>query len=167
MEAVIGPINELGAGWAWLIIGVVLLGLELLLPGFFLIWFGVAAAIVGIAALFFDIAWAWQLLMFGGLSVLVLIGAGRLWGRGSDETDAMFTDRARQLVGQQFRLHHPIENGRGVLLVGDSQWSVRGPDCPRGVTVEVVGARGTFLIVEPVTGSTDENYPKASSFGDV
>lgn len=163
MEGAFGAIDTLG-GWAWLIFGAVLLGLELLLPGFFLIWFGVAAAIVGVAVLVFDISWAWQLLLFGGLSVAVLLGAGRLWGQGDDQA-AIFTDRARQLIGQQYLLHHPIENGRGVLLVGDSQWSVRGPDCPRGVTVRIVGARGTFLLVEPVAESSGEKYPKAGSFG--
>lgn len=164
MEGFLGAVRDLG-GWAWLIFGVILLGLELLLPGFFLIWFGVAAAIVGVTVLAFEISWAWQLLMFGGLAVAVLLGAGRLSGRDNDDA-GRFTDRARQLIGQQFRLHHPIENGRGVLLVGDSQWSVRGPDCPRGVTVRVVGAKGTFLLVEPVT-DLNENYPKAGSFGDV
>lgn len=163
MEGFFSAVHELG-GWAWLIFGVLLLGLELLLPGFFLIWFGVAAAIVGVSVLAFDIAWAWQLLLFGGLSVVVLLGAGRFSG-GDDSDAGRFTDRAQQLIGQQFRLYHPIENGRGVLLVGDSQWSIRGPDCPRGVTVRVVGARGTFLLVEPVTEASSENYPKAGSFG--
>jgi len=162
MEGAIAAINTLG-GWAWLIFGAVLLGLELLLPGFFLIWFGVAAGIVGVTVLVFDIPWAWQLLMFGGLSVAVLLGAGQLWGR--EGNAGMFTDRARQLIGQQYLLHHPIENGRGVLLVGDSQWSVRGPDCPRGVTVRIVGARGTLLLVEPASESSNGNYPKAGSFG--
>jgi hypothetical protein len=165
MEGFFGMVRELG-GWAWLIFGVILLGLELLLPGFFLIWFGIAAAIVGVTVLAFDIAWAWQLLMFGGLSVVVLLGAGRFWGREDDDA-GRFTDRASQLIGQQYRLHHPIENGRGVLLVGDSQWSVRGPDCPRGVTVRIVGAQGTYLLVEPVTDSSNNGLPKASSFGDV
>ncbi|MFP3920327.1 MAG: NfeD family protein [Dichotomicrobium sp.] len=165
MEGFIAEVRELG-GWAWLIFGVILLGLELLLPGFFLLWFGVAAAIVGVATLAFDIAWAWQVLLFGGLAVAVLVGAGRFWGGDSEDANR-FTDRARELIGQHFLLHHPIENGRGVLLVGDSQWSVRGPDCPRGVTVRVVGARGTFLLVEPVADSASENFPKAGSFGDV
>jgi len=164
MEGTMTAIKDLG-GWAWLIFGAILLGMELLLPGFFLIWFGVAAALVGVMVLTFDISWAWQLLLFGGLAVLALLGAGRFWGRESDEAN-IFTDRTRQLIGQQFRLHHPIENGRGILLVGDSQWSVRGPDCPRGVTVQVVGARGTFLLVEPVKDPFNENYPKAGSFGD-
>lgn len=163
MEGFFDAVRDLG-GWAWLIFGVILLGLEALLPGFFLVWFGVAAAIVGVTVLVLDIGWAWQLLMFGGLSALVLLGAGRLLGRG-DGDSGRFTDRASQIIGEQYLLHHPIENGRGVLLVGDSQWSVRGPDCPRGVTVRVVGAKGTYLLVEPVTETSTESYPKAGSFG--
>lgn len=165
MEGFLGAVRELG-GWAWLIFGVILVGLEVLIPGFLLIWFGVAAALVGVCVLAFDIALAWQLLMFGGLSVLVLLGAGRLLSRGEEDA-SRFTDRASALIGEQYLLYQPIENGRGVLLVGDSQWSIRGPDCPRGVTVRVVGAQGTYLLVEPVTGSTSEGLPRASSFGDV
>ena len=54
---------ELG-GWNWLILAGILMGLELMAPGVFFIWFGAAASIVGGVALTTDIGWPWQLILF-------------------------------------------------------------------------------------------------------
>ncbi|MCL2760913.1 MAG: NfeD family protein [Desulfuromonadales bacterium] len=40
--------------WKWFIIGIILIILELILPSFVLIWFGIAAILTGIVALFVD-----------------------------------------------------------------------------------------------------------------
>ena len=47
---IVSTLTEYG-GWAWLIAGAALLILEVFAPGVFLIWFGVAAAVVGVVAL--------------------------------------------------------------------------------------------------------------------
>ena len=38
------------AGWAWLIFGLVLLGVELVVPGVFMVWLGGAALLTGLTA---------------------------------------------------------------------------------------------------------------------
>ena len=38
--------------------------------------------------------------------------------------------------------------GRGRILAGDGQWTVRGPDLPEGEMVKVTDADGTELLVE-------------------
>ena len=50
-------------GWSWWVLGLVLLGAEVLLPGFFFLWFGIAAILVGVSALLID--WPWQLQVVG------------------------------------------------------------------------------------------------------
>ncbi len=40
-------IFDLGSPWSWAIGGVILMALEMAAPGFFLIWLGLAALIVG------------------------------------------------------------------------------------------------------------------------
>jgi hypothetical protein len=52
---------ELGP-WSWWIIGLVFLGLEILIPGVFLLWVGLAAMVVGaLSFMFWDMAfWGWQ-----------------------------------------------------------------------------------------------------------
>ena len=44
-----------------------------------------------------------------------------------------------------------IENGRGRVRVGDSEWNARGDDAPLGAHVRVTGAEGAVLLVEALT----------------
>ncbi|NKF32862.1 NfeD family protein, partial [Pseudomonas sp. BGM005] len=45
-------IAELGP-WSWWVVGLVLLAAEMIVPGFFLVWIGLAALIVGALSLLF------------------------------------------------------------------------------------------------------------------
>ncbi len=50
--------------WNWLIFGVVLMALELLAPGVFLFWLGLAALLVGLLSFAINPSWQMQILMF-------------------------------------------------------------------------------------------------------
>ena len=50
--------------WNWLIFGVILMALELLAPGVFLFWLGLAALLVGLLSFAIDPSWQTQILMF-------------------------------------------------------------------------------------------------------
>ena len=63
-------------GWAWWVLGLILLAADVLLPGFFLIWFGIAAILIGISALLID--WPWQMQVLG---FVVLSGITAMLGR--------------------------------------------------------------------------------------
>jgi membrane protein implicated in regulation of membrane protease activity len=148
MENVWPLLLGLGA-WNWLILAAVLLALEVVIPGVHFLWFGLAAAVIGIVALAIGIAWPWQVLLFILLSVLVLLGVQRLvW------PDAALSDlpdlnvRGRQYVGRSVVVEQAIENGRGKVRVGDTLWFAEGPDAPIGTWVTVTGSRGTVLVVD-------------------
>jgi membrane protein implicated in regulation of membrane protease activity len=164
MDSLANLVRDLG-GWSWMIFAALLLGIELLLPGFYLLWFSIAAAIVGIVVFSVDIAWTWQLVLFGICSVAVLFLGERYGSRNADSEDPLLNESIAQMIGERHRLQHPIENGRGVLLIGDGQWTISGPDLPRGADVRIVGAKGTILIVEAATDRLGNNLPKAGSFG--
>ena len=72
-------LSELGP-WSWFIIGLLLLVGEVMIPGVFLIWFGLSALLIGTLTLatFTDVAWwPWQaqVVAFGVLSLIfVLVG---------------------------------------------------------------------------------------------
>ena len=51
--------------WSWIVGGLVLLALELVLPGGFLLWMGIAGILTGIITLFQPLAWPMQWLIFG------------------------------------------------------------------------------------------------------
>jgi len=59
--------------WTWMILAAILFVLEVLSPGIFLMWFGVAAVITGILAFAFDISWQWQLVWFCLLSLAAVL----------------------------------------------------------------------------------------------
>ncbi len=56
--------------WNWMLLGVVLMAIEAIVPGFFFLWMGVAALLVGLALTVLPgMGWAWQLMLFAVLSV--------------------------------------------------------------------------------------------------
>lgn len=149
---IVETVLALGA-WSWLILAAVLLVLELIAPGVFLMWFGLAAAATGLIVFRYDISWQWQLLWFCGLSLATVLVVNRYLRKHPLESEQpLLNERARQLVGRSFELTDPIQNGRGSVHVGDTIWRVSGPELAAGTRVKVVGADGTVLKVEPETG---------------
>jgi membrane protein implicated in regulation of membrane protease activity len=136
--------------WIWLILAAALLVLEMLAPGIFLMWFGLAALVTGVLALRYEMAWQWQLIWFCCMSLVTVILVNRYLRRNPTETDApLLNQRAAQLIGQTHELVDPIVNGRGSVHVGDTIWRVEGPALPKGAPVTVVGADGSVLKVKP------------------
>ena len=50
--------------WNWLILGFILMALEVLAPGIFLFWLGLAALLVGLISFALAVSWQIQLVMF-------------------------------------------------------------------------------------------------------
>jgi membrane protein implicated in regulation of membrane protease activity len=146
MEALLA----LGA-WNWLILAAVLFVLELVAPGIFFMWFGMAAAVTGLIMFRYDISWQWQLIWFGGLSLAsVLIANKYLRKHPLESEQPLLNQRAAQLIGHSFELVDPIVNGRGSIHSGDTIWRVEGPELPVGTQIKVIGVDGSVLKVEPV-----------------
>ena len=142
--------------WHWLILGVVLMAAEVVAPGVFMLWLGVAALIVGSIAYFVpDISWQIQLGMFSVLSVGAVLSAWR-WVRGRPtHTDRPGLNlRGKRYVGRVVELKGPIRNNRGHARVDDSIWAVSGPDLPAGTAVRITDVDGTVFRVEPVATPT-------------
>ena len=137
--------------WAWIVIGVVLLALELVVPGGFLLWLGVAGIITGLAAMVQPIDWPFQFLIFGGLSLILIVAWMRYFkGRDQASDRPMLNRRAEVFIGHEAVLKEPIRDGFGRLSLGDTLWRVAGPDLPAGQRVRVVSADGAVLHVESV-----------------
>jgi membrane protein implicated in regulation of membrane protease activity len=142
-------LNGLAPYWWWLTAGVALGILELLAPGFFLVWIGAAAAITGVVVALVPLPLPYQLGIFALLSFGTVF-AGRLYyaGRPVPSGDPNLNARASRLVGQTVTVESAIVNGKGRVRVGDGVWNAQGPDLPAGASVVVVGADGTCLSVE-------------------
>lgn len=62
------------------------LGLELLAPGTFFMWLGLAALGVGAIAFFTDLSWQTEFVLFGVLALVFVIAGRRFFARQGDET---------------------------------------------------------------------------------
>ena len=139
--------------WHWWLFGIGFFILEILLPGIIFMWFGVAALVMGVVILAFSgIPWEVQLITFSLLSIGSAIG-WRIYQKNNpvvtDNPD--LNQRGRQYQGQIITLSTSIQNGTGKARVGDSFWTVNGPDLEEGSSVKVVGSKGTVLVVEAVS----------------
>jgi len=137
--------------WSWIVAGLVLLALELVLPGGFLLWMGIAGILTGIITLFQPLAWPVQWLIFGVLSLVsILIWIRLMRHRAAQSDRPLLNRRTERLVGREAVLDQPIVEGFGRLTLDDTKWRVRGPDLPAGQRVRITGADGAVLTIEPV-----------------
>lgn len=142
-----GPLSY----WHWLIAGVVMLGLEMFIPGAVFLWLGVAACATALLVLVIPTMW-WQaqFVFFSVAAVASVLGWRHYRKRNPAEQSDQpaLNRRGQQYVGRTAVLEEPLRNGTGRARLGDTVWSVSGPDLPAGATVRVTGVNGTVLIVE-------------------
>lgn len=145
-------LRELG-GWAWVLLGLALLAIELALPGVFAIWVGLAALAVGLITVIEPLAgWDWraQAVTFVALSGVFAVVGRRLTADDGGDESRRLNRPMRDLVGRTGTLLDAIEGGTGRAKLGDTLWRVEGPDLPAGARVRVTGERGGTLSVEPL-----------------
>jgi membrane protein implicated in regulation of membrane protease activity len=135
--------------WNWLIFGVILMAMELIAPGVFLFWLGLAALLVGLVSFAFNPSWQVQILMFAVFAAAA-VPLWRRLARSSTATNVnspFLNKRADALVGRVFTLEKPIVDGAGTVRIDDTVWRVAGPDAPAGSRVRIVQADGASLTV--------------------
>ena len=150
-------LSDISASWAWIALGLVLAGLEMVVPGVYLIWLAIAALATGALAFVFDFGIPLQVVDFVFLSLIAVFTARRMFGEtpiASD--DPLLNNRMGRLVGQTGVVTVPIEHGEGRIHQGDSDWSARGPELAAGTRVRITGFDGGTVIVEPLTLLADE-----------
>jgi membrane protein implicated in regulation of membrane protease activity len=135
---------------AWATLALLLIAAETLAPGAFLLWMGFAAVVVFVAVLLVPgIPVLAQVAAFVVLS-FVSIQVYRKWfrkaGRQSDQP--LLNRRAQQNIGLVAPLDQAIAGGRGRIKLGDSFWTVEGPDLPAGTPVRVIAVDGMVLKVQ-------------------
>ena len=100
-------LNDLDAHWVWLTLGLVLAGLEMLVPGVYLIWLAVAAIITGVLTGLFDLSLPMQVIDFVFLALILAFSAKRF------------------LRDKPIESADPLMNRRGARMVASSTFSSR------------------------------------------
>lgn len=131
----------------WLVAGLVLLGIEVVAPGAFMMWFGLAACGTGLIVLASGIGFELQVVTVAILSAISL-GIGLRFRHRQTRLNTQQAGLAgRSATALTFR-------GReGRVRLGDSDWAARVPpdvaEPAAGTRLRVEGVDGTVLIVRP------------------
>jgi membrane protein implicated in regulation of membrane protease activity len=136
--------------WLWVIGGILLLIAEIIAPGFFLVFIGVAALATGAFTLLFGMPLAFQLILFTIYAlVAVMIGRKVYANQAADSSDPLLNDRVARMVGKSVTVIEMVDEHSGRVRVGDSEWSARGGPGRPGERVRITGVDGNCLLVEP------------------
>lgn len=137
----------------WIIAGLALSLLELIVPGVYLIWFGFAAFVVGIAVYFLPIELTTQLIVFAIASgIFAVIGvAVYRYVFSKAQVPAEYknlNNTAEQYVGQLVTVAEDTEDNRTKVKIGDTYWLA---SCKKafkqGDTAKVVGVKDSLILI--------------------
>ncbi|MGQ5702545.1 NfeD family protein [Sandaracinobacteroides sp. A072] len=139
--------------WGWLSLAAIMAGLEILLPGAFMIWLAAAALATALVVLLLPLGWGAHLVLFAVFAAVAVFLSLRLKRRRPIATaDPALNRRALRLSGEVVLVTQAIEAGHGRVKLGDTEWSARGPDMPAGSHARIIGMDGATLLVEPLAG---------------
>ena len=112
----------------WFIVGLVLAILELIVPGTYLIWFGMASFITaGITYVFPDLAMMWQLIWLALFSLLFAFIGWKVYGRLIFKTNfpeqyKNLNDPIAQLTGKEVDVVS-VKGDKIQVEIGDTVWT--------------------------------------------
>ncbi len=143
--------------WNWFILATALFLLETIIPGVHFVWFSVAAALVGIAAIGLTelgpeaasyFGWQAQIIVFALTAMVTVFWVRRYAGPLASKSDLPnLNERSAQYIGRSVQVAEAISGGRGKVRIGDTLWIAEGPDVAAGQTMTVVAAKGSVLVV--------------------
>lgn len=143
------------AYWHWIVLGLVLAGMEIFMPTFFILWFGAAAVSVGLVLWVVPMTLTAQLLLWiVNSAVFVVLWHKLVSPRMKDRSLAGMSREA--IIGQTgIVVQHNSESGRGRLkfpapILGDDEWDfICEGKLAGGDRVTVTEVSGNSLIVRP------------------
>lgn len=136
--------------WVWMVVAAVFAVGEIFTAGFFLLVFGIGAAVAGLLAVF-DMGAAWQWTAFIVVSFVSFLASRRFAERVSDaQPPGIGADR---FIGEQCVVLEEIDNAKnsGRVRMNKEEWradSAGGDVIPKDTRVVVRSIKGTHLVVE-------------------
>jgi len=138
--------------WIWMIIAALFIIGEIFTAGFFLLCFGIGAAIAGVLALL-GVSFGWQLAVFVIVSGVIFVSSRRLAERFSKkQPPGVGADR---FIGKRGIVLEEIDNSlnTGRVRLDKEEWWADSADdsvIPEGKKVEVARLDGTHLVVKVI-----------------
>ncbi|MBC7943999.1 MAG: NfeD family protein [Burkholderiales bacterium] len=138
--------------WHWLILGLGLLLIELAIPAFFIVWFGLGALVVGLVAAMIDVPLGAQVLLWTLFSLAFVWLWFRVFKKDAHKTTIGFSKG--QFIGEiglVTRDIRPYQQGQIRFqkpILGDDVWqSIADEEIPVGERVRVIDVQGNILKV--------------------
>lgn len=135
----------------WACVALLLIAAETMAPGLFLLWLGLAAAVVCILVWILPgltvLAQVILFVVFSFVSIAVYVKFFREKESASDQP--LLNRRGEQLVDKVYNLETAIVNGQGRVKIGDAFWAVQGPDLPVNSAVRIIAVDSMTLRVIP------------------
>ena len=136
--------------WIWMIISAFFVLGEIFTAGFFLLWFGIGAAIAGLLAMF-GLGFGWQLGAFVVVSGVLFVVSRRFAERFSKKQPAGIG--ADRFIGLNGIVLEEIDNDKntGRVRLKKEEWradSETGEVIPAGKKVKVTRMDGTHIVVK-------------------
>lgn len=136
--------------WIWMIIAAFFVLGEIFTAGFFLLWFGIGAAVAGLLAIF-GLSFGWQLGAFVVVSGVLFVVSRRFAERFSKKQPAGIG--ADRFIGLKGIVLEEINNDKntGRVRLKKEEWradSETGEVIPAGKKVKVTRMDGTHVVVK-------------------
>ena len=139
--------------WHWLILGFFLLIAEILVPGVFLLWWGLSAIVIAvITKLIPTLPLSFLAVIYAVIASILSI----IWWRyqhGKDQIDqaqSALNQRDHAMIGAQGKVLEIGENGIGRGAFGDTTWRIQGRDLAVNDIVEVTAVDSITLKVSKI-----------------
>lgn len=138
--------------WHWLILGIGLLLLELAIPAFFVVWFGLGALIVGLVSAIIDLSLTTQVSLWTVFSLAFVWLWFKVFRKSEHKTTIGFSKG--QFIGEVglvTRAIRPYQKGQIRFqkpILGDELWeSIADEEIMSGERVRVIDVQGNILKV--------------------
>lgn len=138
--------------WHWIVLGMLLIGVEMLTTTFFLLWFGLGAIVVALVTLAFAPGFAAQIVLWA-LASIAMTAAWMKWFKNPDRTGAGLAKKG--VLGLTGLVSRAIpELGEGEVMfqrpvLGADRWPALADEpIPAGEKVRIVDVLGQTLKVE-------------------
>ncbi|MCR1836356.1 NfeD family protein [Rodentibacter caecimuris] len=139
--------------WHWLVLGFVLLIAEVIIPGVFLLWWGLAALVTALVQFIFpNFALTGLAIFYAVLACILSV----IWWRyqynkdNRDQAQSTLNQRDHAMLGKQGTVREIAANGIGRGAFDDTTWRIQGERLMVNELVKVVRVEGITLIVEKV-----------------
>lgn len=136
--------------WHWLIFGFVLLIAEIVMPGVFLLWWGLSAIVVaGIMLLMPGLSLAILAVIYAILAIILSL----VWWKYQhnkdviDQSNSSLNQRDHAMLGMRGIVREISENGIGRGHFGDTTWRIQGQKLQVDDVIEVQHVDGITLLV--------------------